>query len=107
MSDTIRSDIHASEVSPSISTETRVPEPAGIVEPVKLNPNTVEPPVDIVKPAAAAAPPPAPVTVTPSTMNWKPAIAVSLSKLISTVPPGWSGQSSALHSVEPSQHTVP
>ena len=42
----------------------------------------------MVKPAASAAPPPAPVTLTPLTVNWKPAIAASLSKLISTVPPG-------------------
>ena len=40
--------------------------------PLKLNPNTVEPPVLTWNPASAATPPEAPTTVTPSTLNWKP-----------------------------------
>ena len=65
--------------SPSYSRVISVPEPAAIVEPVKLNPTTLLLPVDTVNPAASAAPPLTPVTVTsPSTWNWKPAISVSL-----------------------------
>ena len=37
-----------------------VPDPAGIVAPVKLKPITLLPPVETVKPASAAAPPAAP-----------------------------------------------
>ena len=41
---------------------TRVPEPAGITEPVNENPRTVLPLAETVKPFAAASPPAAPVT---------------------------------------------
>ena len=47
----------------------RVPQPAGIVEPVNENPNTVEPAAETVKPAAAASPPAAPDAVAPSTTH--------------------------------------
>ena len=53
--------------SPVTSSTTSTPSPAGMVVPCKLNPNTVLLPVDTVKPAASAAPPPAPVTSTPAT----------------------------------------
>ena len=53
--------------------------------PVKLNPITVLLPDDIVKPASAAAPPPAPTTIAPSTSNWNPAIGVSLLNKISAL----------------------
>ena len=68
-SDTTKLEIHASEASPSTSRLISTPSPAGIVEPVKLKPITVVELVDTVKPASAAAPPPAPVTSTPSTLN--------------------------------------
>ena len=54
--------------------------------PVKLNPITTLELVDTVKPAASAAPPLAPVTSTPSTLNWKPAISLSLLNRTATVP---------------------
>ena len=38
-----------------------------------------------VNPASAAAPPEAPTTVAPVTLNWKPAISSSLENVISTV----------------------
>ena len=44
-------------------------EPAGIVEPVKLNPRTVVEFVDVVNPADSAAPPNAPNTSVPFTLN--------------------------------------
>jgi len=56
-----------------------VPSPAAIVPPVRLNPITVEALLDIVKPAAVASPPPALTISAPSILNWKPAIAVSVS----------------------------
>ena len=80
-SDTTKPSIHAAETSASpTSTVTSVPEPAGIVEPVKLNPKTVVPPADIVNPLAAASPPLADIVAlasTPVTLNWKPAISSS------------------------------
>ena len=96
---------HASEVSPTTVNAVRTPLPAGIVPPVKLNPITTPGLFDTVKPACSAAPPPAPVTSTPSTLNWKPAIAVSVSYNTFTVPPGWSGQSAKSHSTEPVSYT--
>ena len=66
LSDITRSSRQA-EPSPVTSSTTRTPSPAGIVAPCKLNPSTVLFPVDTVKPAASAAPPPAPVTSTPAT----------------------------------------
>ena len=86
-SDRIKSEIQASEASPNTSRVTSKPSP-DIVEPVKLNPITVLLPVDTVNPASPAAPPPAPVTSTPVTLNWKPAIGVSVLNKISTLPPG-------------------
>ena len=62
-------DKQASAVSPSTSRTKSTPSPAGIVAPVKLNPTTVLALLETVKPASAAAPPPAPVIVTPSTLN--------------------------------------
>ena len=59
---------------PSTSKVTSVPEPAGIVEPVKLKPITILPPVDTVKPLAAASPPEAETRLPLSTLNWKPPI---------------------------------
>ena len=53
--------------------------------PVKLNPITVLLPDDIVNPASAAAPPPAPNIDTPSISNWNPAIGVSLLNKISAL----------------------
>ena len=79
-SDIIKSEIHAAEVSPVTSRVTSTPSPAGIVLPVKLKPITVVPPEDTVNPASCAAPPPAPFKVTPSTLNWNPAIGVSVLK---------------------------
>ena len=69
-------DKQASSALPATSSTISTPSPAGIVAPVKLNPITVVALVDTVKPASAAAPPEAPFTVTPSTLNWKPAIGV-------------------------------
>ena len=66
LSDTITSSRQASP-SPVTSNTTRTPSPAGMVVPCKLKPSTVLLPVDTVKPAASAAPPPAPVTSTPVT----------------------------------------
>ena len=54
---------------PSKSRSNKVPHPAGITEPVNENPRTVEPPADIVNPAASASPPPADKTEAPSTSN--------------------------------------
>ena len=68
-SDTTKSEIHKSEILPVTSRVTSVPDPAGIVDPVKLNPITVEPPVETVKPELPAAPPDAPFNVTPLTLN--------------------------------------
>ena len=87
LSDTTRLDKQASP-EPVTSNTTSTPSPAGMVEPVKLNPITVLLPVDTVKPASPAAPPPAPVTSTPSMLNWKPAMAVSLLYMMFTLPPG-------------------
>jgi hypothetical protein len=50
-------------------TFTRTPLPEGIVAPSRLNPNTVEALVDIIKPAASADPPDAPVIVKPLISN--------------------------------------
>ena len=47
----------------------RTPQPAGTVEPVNEKASTVEPPVDTVKPAFAAAPPVPLEAVAPSTEN--------------------------------------
>ena len=65
--------------------EVNVPQPADMVAPVNENPKTVEPPADTVNPAEAASPPEAPLTVVPSTTNWKPAISVFT--LYQTSPP--------------------
>ena len=59
-----------------------------MVAPVKLNPRTVVALFEMVKSASPAAPPPALNTPTPSTLNWKPAIGVSLSKYTNTVSDG-------------------
>ena len=59
-----------SPVNPEPETVTSTPSPAGIVEPVRLNPSTVLPPVETVNPAADAVPPLAPVTLSnPSKLN--------------------------------------
>ena len=50
-------------------TENKTPSPAGIVAPVNEKANTVVPPAETVNPAFCAAPPEAPVTVVPSTLN--------------------------------------
>ena len=71
--------------------------------PVKLNPITVLELFDNVKPASAAAPPPAFNIDTLSKLNWKPAISTSLSKNIATVSEGWSGQSAKSHTASPFQ----
>ena len=63
------------EASPSISKFTRVPDPAGITEPVNEKPKTVDALAETVKPFATASPPVAPRSETPSTSNWKPAIS--------------------------------
>ena len=63
----------------------KTPLPAGITDPEKEKPKTTVADVDTVNPASAAAPPDAPVTLAPETLNWKPAISVSLSYKISTL----------------------
>ena len=68
LSDITRSERQASS-EPVTSKNTNTPLPAGMVAPVKLKPITVEALEDTMKPAASAAPPPAPVTSTPSTLN--------------------------------------
>ena len=90
-SENTKPDKHASEILPSTSTSKSKPSPAGIVAPVKLNPITVLALLDSVKPASAAAPPPAPSTETLSTLNWNPAISTSLEKFTKNA--GCSGQS--------------
>jgi hypothetical protein len=57
---------------------------SGSVIPAGSGVLTTEEEVDTVNPASAAAPPDAPVTLAPETLNWKPAISVSLSYKIST-----------------------
>ena len=52
--------------------ETNVPSSAGTNVPENENPRTVLFPVDVENPASAAAPPKAPVSVTPLIANWKP-----------------------------------
>ena len=76
--DTIKLDKHGSP--PLTSSVTRTPSPAGIDDPVSENPRTVDPPVEMVNPASCAAPPPAPLSVAPSTVNWKPPMASLLLK---------------------------
>ena len=51
------------------SNSKRVPSPAAIVPPVKLNPITVEALFETVNPAAVASPPPALIISAPSTLN--------------------------------------
>ena len=68
-SDKITSPRQAALASPSISKTTNTPLPAGMVTPVKLNPKTVVALLESIKPASSAAPPEAPVTVTPVTLN--------------------------------------
>ena len=77
-SDNTRSTTHALSASPSTSRTVNTPLPAGITEPENENPSTVVALVDTVKPLASASPPDAPTTVTPSTLNWNPAISASL-----------------------------
>ena len=55
--------------SPSKLRLTNVPQPAGTVAPVNEKARTVEPPVDIVKPADPASPPLPAEAVVPSTAN--------------------------------------
>jgi hypothetical protein len=55
-----------------MSSTVSTPLPEGINEPVNEKLKTVLLPVDVVNPASAAAPPPAPVIETPVTRNWKP-----------------------------------
>jgi hypothetical protein len=71
--------------SPVTSKTTNTPEPAGIMVPDKLNPRTTAALDEIINPAASAAPPEALTTSTPSTLNWKPAIGVSVLYKISIV----------------------
>ena len=52
---------------------------------IKENPKTTPAEVLTVKPAASAAPPEAPTTEAPVTLNWNPAISSSLENVISTV----------------------
>ena len=54
---------------PSIRRLVKTPLPAGIVEPEKEKPSTTDALVDTVKPASPAAPPDAPVTEAPLTLN--------------------------------------
>ena len=54
-----------------------IPEPATISFCCNENPKALEPPVDIVNPELATAPPEAPVIVAPVIVNWNPAIAES------------------------------
>jgi hypothetical protein len=61
--------IKSLRVSHSPPKSTSVPLPAGIELPENENPSTVLFPVDVENPAAAAAPPEAPITVTPFTAN--------------------------------------
>ena len=77
-----KSDRHGSP--PSIVRVVRTPLPAGTTDPEKEKPKTTDAEVDTVNPASAAAPPDAPVTVAPETLNWNPAISSSLSYRIST-----------------------
>ena len=58
---------HAS--SPDNVTVVNTPEPAGTDAPVNEKPKTVEPPVETVNKAASAAPPSAPISSAPSTLN--------------------------------------
>ena len=53
----------------AVSTNVNNPVPAGTTSPLKLKPNTVVAEVLTVNPASAAAPPFAPDTSTPSTLN--------------------------------------
>ena len=55
--------------SPDKSKVVNVPHPAGTTAPVNENPKTVEPPAETEKPASAAEPPAALLTVAPSTSN--------------------------------------
>ena len=55
-----------------------------MTEPENEKPNTVVELVETVNPYSAAAPPLAPVTLAPSTLNWKPATSTSKSYKIST-----------------------
>ena len=69
--------------SPTIESSTKTPSPAGIIAPVKLNASTIFEPVDIVKPTLAASPPDAEkLPISPSIVNWKPAISSLLSYII-------------------------
>ena len=64
----------------------KTPEPAGIVAPVNEKPITVSDPVETVNPASSAAPPKAPVSAKPETLNWKPATELPKSYKISKLP---------------------
>ena len=75
---------HISATSPVTVSVVNTPLPAGITAPVNEKPKTVEVPAVTEKPFAAAAPPAAPSTVTPLTLNWNPAISASLEYKIST-----------------------
>ena len=74
---------HISSALPLIVSVVNTPLPAGIAAPVNEKPKVVGPAVTI-KPFAAAAPPAALSTVTPLTLNWKPAIATLLEYITST-----------------------
>ena len=65
---------------------TKTPFAGDNVAPVRENPKTVVAEVEIVKPLDSAEPPEAPVTLTPSTLNWNPATGPSLFKITSSVP---------------------
>ena len=58
-----------SPVRPEPDTVTSTPSPAGMVEPVRLKPNTVLPPVETVKPASTTEPPDASYAVVPSILK--------------------------------------
>ena len=64
--------------SPCTTSVVNTPSPAGIVDPSKEKPRTTDALVETVNPASAAAPPEADTTAGPDTLNWKPAIAISL-----------------------------
>ena len=68
-SDKTTSNIHADSLLKAQERPTSTPSPAGIVAPVKLNPITVLPPDETVKPASSAAPPPALFIDAPSILN--------------------------------------
>ena len=61
-SESIKSLIHAP--LPSTSSVVRTPFPAGITQPVKLNPRTILFPVEIINPKDSASPPEALIKIT-------------------------------------------